>query len=257
MSDRMPNSSRITLGSAPGSAVRTLRVGGASQGAPSKTNEDFYGVAAPPEAAQRGAVLAVADGISAKGGGRAAAEMTVRSLLADFYATPVDWSASRALDRLLESANDWLMSENRRRPADGTVVAALSVLVLRPDRYCIAHVGDTRVYRVRGNIVEQITQDHTWTRRDMRHVLRRAVGLDSYLVADFAEGDVQAGDTFVLLTDGVWDVLDDATVHAAVVGCGDAQAAADLLVSQSLQRQASYMGRNDATAVVACIDPVG
>lgn len=222
-------------------------------GAPSKANEDFYGVAAPPEAGERGAVLAIADGISAGGDGRAAAEMTVRSLLSDYYATPADWNASRALDRLLESANDWLASENRRRPANGGIVAALSVLVLYPTHYCVAHVGDTRVYRIRGGLFEQITQDHTWPRRDMRHVLKRAVGLDSYLVADFAEGDVQPGDTFAMLTDGVWDVLDEQMLRAALIEQRGAQAAAEQLVAQSIKLQATYMGRNDATAVVATI----
>ena len=144
MSDRPPATSRILLPSPNGGTVLAVHVGGASMGAPSKANEDFYGVAAPPEAGERGAVLAIADGISAGGDGRAAAEMTVRSLLSDYYATPADWNASRALDRLLESANDWLASENRRRPANGGIVAALSVLVLYPTHYCVAHVGDTR-----------------------------------------------------------------------------------------------------------------
>lgn len=253
MSDRTPASSRILLPSPDGRPPFALLVGGASAGAPSKSNEDFYGVALPPEAYERGALLAIADGISATGDARSAAEMTVRSMLADFYATPADWSASRALDRLLESANDWLASENRRRPANGGVVAALSVLVLHPTRYCIAHVGDTRVYRIRGGVLEQITQDHTWPRRDMRHVLKRAVGLDSHLVADFEEGDVQEGDTFVMLTDGVWDVLDGDMLRSALLESHDAQAAAERLVAQSIKRQATYMGRNDATAVVATI----
>lgn len=237
-----------------GQPALAVQVGGASASAPSKVNEDFYGVAAPPEAYERGALLAIADGISASGNGRAGAEMTVRALLSDFYATPSDWSAARALDRLLESANDWLASENRRRPMDGGVVAALSVLVLHPTRYCVAHVGDTRVYRIRSGVLEQITQDHTWPRRDMRHVLRRAVGLDSYLVADFAEGDVLPGDCFVLLTDGVWDVLDAQALRGAVLESDGAQAAADRLVAQSIKLQATYMGRNDATAVVAQIE---
>lgn len=254
MSDRTPASPRILFPSEHGQPALAVHVGGASASAPTKANEDFYGVAAPPEAYERGALLAIADGISASGNGRAAAEMTVRSLLSDFYATPAEWSASRALDRLLESANDWLASENRRRPADGGVVAALSVLLLHPTRFFVAHVGDTRVYRIRAGVVEQITHDHTWPRRDMRHVLKRAVGLDSYLVADFAEGDVLPGDCFAMLTDGVWDVLDAQMLRSTLLEGPDAQAAADQLVAQSIKLQATYMGRNDATALVARID---
>ncbi|HZP87943.1 MAG TPA: PP2C family serine/threonine-protein phosphatase [Burkholderiales bacterium] len=233
------------------------RIGGASAGAPLKVNEDFYGVAAPQDGRERGIVLAVADGISAGGDARAAAEMTVRSMLADFYATPAAWSTARTLDRLLESANDWLASENLRRPALSGIVAALSVLVLRADRYHVAHVGDTRIYRLRGRLLEQITHDHTWPRRDMRHVLRRAVGLDSYLVADFSEGELQPGDVFLLVSDGVWDVLDEGALREALVEQDDPERTAVALVSQALARQAVYMGRNDATAAIARIETLG
>jgi serine/threonine protein phosphatase PrpC len=250
----MSDSARITISAIEGSAACLLSVGGASRGAPSKPNEDYFAIAAPQESRHRGVVLAIADGISANGGARVAAEMTVRSLLSDYYATPEHWSPSRALDRLLESANDWLASENRRRSGQGGMVVALSVLVLRAQRYHLAHVGDTRVYRARGRMLEQITQDHTWPRRDMRHVHRRAVGLDSYLVADFAQGELEPDDVFLMVSDGVWDVLDDLALRAVILQGDDCQRAADALVSQALARQAGYMGRNDATAVVARVE---
>jgi protein phosphatase len=128
------------------------------------------------------------------------------------------------------------------------------VLVLRGERYYLAHVGDTRVYRARGDALDQVTRDHTWPRRDMRHVVKRAVGLDSYLVADFAEGDLWAQDIFVMVSDGVWDVLDDTVLRDAALHCLDAQEVADELVAQAIARQAGYMGRNDATAVVVKIE---
>jgi protein phosphatase len=229
-------------------------VGCASGAAPGKPNEDYFGVSRASDAPERGIVLAIADGISPNAGARPMAEMVVRSLLHDFYAVPETWSTARALDRLLEATNDWLSSENRRRPALAGIVVALSVLVLRDNRYHLAHVGDTRVYRRRGPLMRQLTTDHTWPRRDLRHVLKRAVGLDSHLVADFAEGELRPGDTFLMASDGVWDVLGDRMQQDILSTHPDPAQAAQRLVQDALRHQAGYMGRNDATALVLRVD---
>jgi protein phosphatase len=245
---------RVPIWAPPGAARLSLRVGCASGAASGKLNEDFYGVAQPPERPEQGVVLGLADGISADGSGRMAAETVLRTLLHDFYATPAAWSASAALDRLLTAANDWLDAQNRRRAASGGAVAALSVMVLRGNHYYLGHVGDTRVYRLRGRVLEQLTIDHTWPRRDMRHVLKRAVGLDSHLVVDFADGELRPADAFLLASDGVWDVLGDAQLLTTLREAPSPGAAAAHLVEQALAQQAAYMGRNDATAIVAAIE---
>jgi protein phosphatase len=133
-------------------------------------------------------------------------------------------------------------------------VAAVSGLVLRGGQYFLAHVGDTRVYRLRGGALEQLTTDHTWPRRDMRHVLKRAVGLDTHLVVDFASGELLPGDMFLLASDGVWDVLGDRELERVLRGEADAQLAASELAERARAHQAGYMGRNDASAVVLRID---
>lgn len=247
----------IPLGGSSASARRLeLRLGAASLGAPGKANEDFYAVAAPSAAdgAGRGVVLAVADGVTASGSGRATAQSAVRGLTIDYYATPAHWSVGQSLDRLLRAANEWLWAQHGRWPDHDSVVAAVSLLVLRDQRYYLAHVGDTRVYRLRGSLFQQLTTDHTWQRRDMRHVLRRAVGLDSHLVVDFADGDLEDGDTFLMATDGVWEVLGDASMIEILRHRLDQpEAAAGALVDAAQRHQAAYMGRNDATALVFCV----
>jgi protein phosphatase len=234
-----------------------VRAGWASAGAPGKPNEDFAGLVCPaePELSARGAAAALADGVSANGAGRPAAETAVRSLLADYYATPPDWSVAVALDRVLRAVSDWLAAENTRHPSVDGVVAAVSGLVLRRRQYFLAHVGDTRVYRLRGARLEQLTTDHTWARRDMRHVLKRAVGLDTHLVVDFATGELLPGDAYLLASDGVWDVLGDREIELALRAEPDAQAAASALAERARAHQAGYMGRNDASAMVLRIDP--
>jgi len=246
----------IHLGNVEGSRPLRLRIGHATRGSVGKQNEDFYGIAKVDEAivTGRGLALAVADGVSGDGGGRAAAETTVRSLIEDYYDTPASWSVARALDQLLRAVNGWLVAENLRTPDAEGMVSTLSMLLFKDNYYYLAHVGDTRVYRKRGDVLKQLTTDHTWPRRDMRHVLRRAVGLDTHLVAEYADGELRAEDTFLVVSDGVWEVLGDRLLQEVLDAEADPQAAAETLVMRSMQRQLQYMGRNDATAVIARVE---
>lgn len=233
-----------------------LRIGHSSRAVEQKNNEDFYGIVTPdidPDASTRGIALAIADGASGVGAGRIASETAVRSLLHDFYSTPPTWSVGQAIDLVLRSINDWLLVENMRQADTDGVVTTMSMLLFRENHYYLAHVGDTRVYRNRGGILKQLTVDHTWPRKDMRHVLKRAVGLDTHLVVDFADGEVQSGDIFLMVSDGVWEVLGDRAMHDAIKAVADPQALARDLTDRSIRSQVRYMGRNDATALVATI----
>lgn len=235
-----------------------IQVGSATGSAPGKLNEDFHGIqdGGPAGAASHGVVAALGDGIGGDGSGRRAAEVCVRAVLDDYHGTSPAWPVARALDRLLCAANDWLHAQNdRRREADG-LLATLSVLVLRGARYHVAHVGDTRVYRLRGGTLSQLTTDHVWPRHDMRHVPKRALGLDGHLVVDYADGELQHGDVFLLLSDGVWEVLGESRLRELLSGDEEPQRVAEALVADALERQARYMGRNDATAVVVRVAAV-
>jgi protein phosphatase len=236
-----------------------MLVGYASAAAGDKHNEDCFGVVMSdeiPEAGERGSALAIADGGSAAGRGRIAAELTVRTLLNDFYSTPAHWAIERAIDCVLSSVNDWLYVQNGRDPDLDGVVTTLSMLLFRDCEYHIAHVGDSRIYRRRHDLLERLTVDHTWPRRDMRHVLRRAVGLDNHLVIDMAAGETEPGDIFLIASDGVWEVLGNSVIDRLLASEKSPDMIARELVDQSLQNQRPYMGRNDATALVARIDDI-
>lgn len=246
---------RATLGK----PLLQLRIGHASAAVPGKNNEDFYGIVTPevePEAGSRGVAVAIADGVSANGEGRLASETTVKSLLRDFYGAPVTWDIPHALDKLLRSTNDWLLTANSRRPNHEAAVSTLSMMLFKGGYYYMAHVGDTRVYRQRRDVFKQLTSDHTWQRSDMRHVLKRAVGLDSHLVVDYTDGELLPGDVFVLVSDGIWEVLGDKAMREVLAESGGVQLAAAGLVERSIKSQGQYMGRNDATAMVVEVSEV-
>jgi protein phosphatase len=128
------------------------------------------------------------------------------------------------------------------------------MVLFRGNYYYLAHVGDTRIYRRRRDVFAPLTSDHTWRRSDMRHVLKRAVGLDSHLVVDYTDGELQEGDVFVLASDGIWEVLGDQAMRETLAQAPDVGTAARRLVERSIENQVKYMGRNDATAVVVAVE---
>ncbi len=252
----------LCTGTPPGKPPLQLQLGHATAAVPGKSNEDFHGIVTPREDGEaqfRGIAVAIADGVSGNGGGRLASETAVKSLLRDFYGAPAAWNITQALDKLLRSINDWLLSENARHPEYDGMVTTLTMIVFKGNYYHMAHVGDTRAYRRRGEVFKQLTIDHTWERGDMRHVLKRAVGLDSHLVVDYTDGELFPGDVFLMASDGIWEVLGERIVHEVMQKGGSTQEIADELVERSIKNQVQYMGRNDATAVVIAVDevPVG
>jgi serine/threonine protein phosphatase PrpC len=196
-------------------------------------NEDFCGAQlAPPGQEARGSVVAVADGVSAGGLGREAAQTTVTTVLRDFHGTPETWDTTVALDRVLAAQNAWLAGMNRRRaPAMG--LTTLTALVLRGQSYTLAHVGDSRCYLLREGELTQLSHDHVVPHPELRHRLLRAVGLEDHVVVDYQQGDLQVGDTFVLITDGVHGSLTDRRLRECLGG-REARAAAETLVEAAL-----------------------
>ncbi|HEV8262339.1 MAG TPA: PP2C family serine/threonine-protein phosphatase [Burkholderiales bacterium] len=257
ITEELAATSPVCLGTTLGKPLLQLRFGHASIAVAGKSNEDFYGIVTAqeePEAQTRGVAAAIADGVSGSGGGRLASETTVRSLLRDFYGAPVRWNFAATVDKVLRSINDWLAAENSRNPELEGVVSTLTMMLFKDNNYYLAHVGDSRAYRKRGRVLKQLTIDHTWQRGDMRHVLKRAVGLDTHLVVDCSDGELMPGDVFVMATDGVWEVLGERVVREVLDAGGDVQAIANELVKRSIRNQVQYMGRNDATALVVAVE---
>ena len=215
---------------------------------PRSRNEDYVGLVTPAreQLSVKGAIIAVADGVSGNAGGGEAAEMTIRTVTTDYYATPDTWEPLVALDKVLTAANRWLIAQaNANRDMAG-MATTLSLLLLRGQRYYGAHVGDTRIYLYRSGMLQQLTIDHVWDRPDMRHVLKRAVGLDQHLSVDFIEGELKAGDVFIVMSDGVWGVLDEKSIQKALVLYDD-----PVLLCNYLTRTALEKGSQDNCSAVA------
>ncbi|MBV2263072.1 MAG: protein phosphatase 2C domain-containing protein [Thauera sp.] len=193
-----------------------IHLGHATRPGPRPANEDFVAAAMPEgaERAAKGVLLAIADGVGGHAHGREAAEYTVRSLLADYFSTAHTWSVEKSLDTVLGAANRWLLAQSARSAETAGMATTLTALVLRGRRWHLAHVGDSRAYLWRDGKLLCLSEDHTWPHPELNNVLRRAVGLESRLLVDHDDGELAAGDVFVLLTDGVWNALGEAEIAA-------------------------------------------
>jgi protein phosphatase len=233
----------------------TFNIGQSSLTGPRERNEDAVCIVTPrnSQLTVKGALIAVADGVSGNAGGGEASQMTVRSVSADYYATPDTWEPHTSLDKVLTAANRWVLSQANANRNMAGMATTLSLLVLRGKRYYSAHVGDTRIYLLRDGQLKQLTTDHVWDRPDMRHVLKRAIGLDQHLTADYADGELAINDTFALLSDGVWDALSEKELHEGLQKFDSPQMIADLLTETALKNG----GQDNTTAVVIKITALG
>lgn len=234
-------------------------IGWFSARGPREHNEDFVAaLAAEPREAARGLIAALADGVSAGGRGREAAQTTVMSLLQDYFATPETWDTSAALDRLIGAQNAWLAAGNQRQAQIGmraggdSAMTTLTALVLRGHSYTLAHVGDSRAWLLRGGQLVQLSHDHVFDHPDMRNRLTRAIGLDDHVRVDYAQGDLLRGDVFVLTSDGVHGALRQGALAEllgqamAQANTGGAQAASEAIVQAAVRAGT----RDNASALV-------
>ncbi|MEJ6000855.1 bifunctional protein-serine/threonine kinase/phosphatase [Paucibacter soli] len=233
-----------------------IAIGLASARGPRADMEDC---AAVQRDAARGWIAAVADGVSAGGGGRMAARTTVTSLVQDFFAAPPDWDVSVALDRLIGAQNTWLFGHNRRQRqaahAEPAALTTLSVLALHGDRYTLAHVGDTRIYLLRGDACLPLTQDHKTEDGGGSHFARltRAIGLHETLQIDYASGALHAGDRLLLCTDGVHGALSTKVLSQLLRDGDEPQACAEALVQAAL----AAGSHDNATALLLQVRGLG
>lgn len=225
-----------------------LSFGEASAIGPRSENQDALRVVtpAPALAASKGYLFALADGVSQCADGGLAARATLQALALDYYATPETWAVAQSLDRLLLAHNRWLQANGGGQP----LLTTLTALVLRGRRFTLAHVGDCRAYRWRGEQLDRLSEDHVWDQPGMQHVLKRALGLDQHLVVDYLDGELQEDEHFLLVSDGIWAVLGDAGILRILQDEPEPEAASRALVA------AAHLagGQDNASALLVRVD---
>lgn len=228
-------------------------------------NQDFAIVSEELEGApDKGRLMVVADGMGGHKGGATASKLAANTIK-ELYLASDGNDVAAILRDAMEQANAVIYqqaSEHDELEGMGTTTSAL---LIRDGRCWIGHVGDSRIYRVRGGEIEQLTDDHslvaTMVREGLlsaeeaethprRNVLQRSMGVSSEVEADVAGPlELVSGDRFLLCSDGLHGLVSSSEM-AEIIKDNDIDAAADRFIELALERGA----HDNVTVIVAAAE---
>ncbi len=196
-----------------------------------KANEDFYSIVEEAE------LFILADGMGGHSSGEVASRLAVRHLV-DFVVNisrredfeyssevpPIDDPHEQLIHAAILYANERVYIESMKDRAYEGMGTTLVVGFGAGDRIVFAHVGDSRIYRLRDGKLSQVTEDHSWINHLIRtgqmspekaatakgkNVIMRAVGLKGSVVPDLQSVERRAGDLYLFCSDGLSDLVED------------------------------------------------
>lgn len=204
------------------------------------------------------AVFAVADGMGGHLAGEVASRMAIEAV--QRMARENERPGIAALREAVACAHETILAHAQDHIECAGMGTTLSVLWLGENYAYIAHVGDSRIYRLREGSLTQITQDHSLveelvragliTREQARthprrNIITRALGTHGENEPDMLVTDVQDGDVFLLCTDGLTGMVPDDEIERTLRDCG-MEAAADRLLALALDAG----GRDNVTLIL-------
>jgi len=248
----------------------TLDFAGLSEQGPVRdNNEDYIASHSPSDPAaqlQKGWLFVVADGVGGNRAGEVASRQAAEKLIETYFASGKKSPA--ALQAAFKRTNLHICDLGMTNPVYRRMATTLSALALVGDRVHIGHVGDSRIYHIRGAEVQLLTRDHSEVgelvrmqiltpeeaqHHPRRHIITRSIGSDLMTQIDYRTEPVQAGDRFVLCTDGLWDALLTDEIAEVVRSAAPADACRRM-IAQAIDRGADD---NLSVQVVNVVELVG
>ena len=179
-------------------------------------------------------LFVLADGMGGYNAGEVASGMATAFIarelgrwLADAPPEVGDLDVRRAMDICVDNANRAIFNAANSNPQYAGMGTTLVVAVFRDNRLLVGHVGDSRAYRLRGGRLQQITRDHSLLQEQIdaglitpeqaafsanKNLVTRAVGVEDTVLLETHLHDVLPGDTYLLCSDGLSDMLDDESI---------------------------------------------
>lgn len=230
---------RVSPGPASDTAVAEHQIEAAALSHPGTErgdNEDSCGVLAESETC---AIVGVADGVSGQAGGEVASRMAIEVVLRAWREEAPTLGAGQRLYRAFQQANIEIYDRAVAVPELRGMATTLTAVALERGELTAIHVGDSRLYLVRGGDITQLTKDHTVAADKVRFgllsrekarthpdrsVLTRSVGRELIVSRDRLTQRLRQGDVLLLCSDGLHNVLADEEMGRIVAGLGAAEA---------------------------------
>lgn len=207
----------------------------------------------------------LADGMGGHQAGDVASRMAVdiiaESLVALSNTNSSSHASSADIFHAIQRANDSILDASEDNPQQHGMGSTIVVTSVQQGRYTCVHLGDSRMYRIRGGEIERVTRDHTLAEHyialgvmtaeeartwEGRNMLLKGLGIDSSIEPETNEGEMLAGDTLVLCSDGLTDVCDDSKIRDLILSSEGPQHA----VTQLIAAANAGGGPDNITAVV-------
>lgn len=230
-----------------------------------ENNEDKYEFFIPEDEdtlALKGAFYAVADGMGGHAAGQIASELALKTAIKAYYSdsSPILEESLRAA---FQTANALIYDAARAISERAGMGTTMTALVLRGEEAFVAHVGDSRCYRLRGSKLEQLTEDHTWVNEQVkrglmsreeaelspfRNVITRSLGNTPSVEVDILSDELKVGDVFLLCSDGLTGEVSDDEIRDALLKSPPSKAAWDLV-----ELALDHGGRDNCTVLIVAI----
>jgi PPM family protein phosphatase len=229
-------------------------------------NQDSYYI--DPE----GRFFIVADGMGGHAGGEEASKLAaevVRTCLEEHWQT--EQSSAELLEEALLLANQSIIQDQKDHPERSDMGTTAVVVLFRsqtgqgtPEPWC-AHVGDSRLYRLRGAKLEQITEDHTWVNKaskmgvitpdqikthPWRHVLSQCLGRPDLMEVSIQHLEVLPGDRLLLCSDGLTEEVSDHLIAELL----KSTRACEKVTTKLIESAKENGGRDNITVVAIATD---
>ena len=218
-------------------------------------------------------LVVLADGMGGYKAGEVASEIAVLTLVAELRERLMELpigktdpeagmlGEARVLRDAVEKANSAIYNVSQSQPQCAGMGTTLVAAVFTDNRVCVGHIGDSRLYRLRGEDFQQITEDHSLLNEQLKsglitpeqakvssnkNLVTRALGIDPAVELELHEYEVQPGDVYLLCSDGLSDLVEDEEIQLTLTALS-----ANLeLAAHQLVQMANDNGGKDNISVI-------
>lgn len=209
-----------------------------------KNNEDSCAIL------EESGLCVVADGMGGHLGGEIASHIAIETVTEAFKSRPRQGQDERKdaelLTRCIRNANKEIYRRGNADPALKNMGTTIVAVVAGKDYVVTANVGDSRIYRLRGGELAQVTEDHSWVgelrkknlisdedarSHPLKNIITRALGMEPTVEVDVKWDKARSGDIYMLCSDGLTDLVTDAEIQRVMLKHGTSlePMAADLI----------------------------
>lgn len=196
-------------------------------------NQDYYSIPKPEDNLQ---LFILADGMGGYNGGEVASSLattSAKSYIENNF-DKIEKSKEAILEMIknaIEYANMVVFEKSKQEPNLEGMGTTLDICFIYNNKVYIGHVGDSRVYRIRGEIIRKLTKDHSYvqqlvedgkiTREEAEHhpkknMLLKALGCTAYVEPDLRARNMENGDILLMCSDGLTNMVEEKEIYRVV-----------------------------------------